>query len=574
MADKAKNNEKAEDARTVLNKHRDRLADLKTKQSPRQNLWRDLADFYAPSRYRPEETDTEQGARLARPKIIDAHGSIALRTAAHGMYSVTSPSRPWARYGPADPDMVEYGPVKEWFATAEKKARQVFATSNLYASWQIGSFDRVLFGERVALLTEDRYDYIRSMPLVHGEFWMANDERGRTGILYRRMRMTVEQMVWEFGYEACSRTVKNLYDKSQYGERVTVYHAVEKRYGHNPDKLDAKNKPYTSNYWEDAATPSDGLLRESGFSHCPIIGSRWLAIGNDDYGESPAMETLPDVKMLQKEETLKLKGIEKQVDPPMQGPTSLRNEPKSHLPGSVTYVDDPTGPGFRPTMSVNIQLDHLHNDIQNVHARIDRGLFSDLFRMWAEMNGVQPRNELEILRRNEEQLLQLGPVLENVYQEDLNPTHDFLFYIMGKRGLLPPAPPEIRGQEIKVDYISQLASAQKAVSTGGIDRLFAHVGRIAPVQQGVLDKIDFDQSVDEYADALGVPPRIVRPDDKVKQMREDRAKAEQQQKQLDMAAQAAPAMKQGAQAVEALTAVDPRRASGSPAELLANLGIG
>ena len=47
---------------------------------------------------------------------------------------------------------------------------------------------------------------------------------------------------------------------------------------------------------------------------------------------------------------------------------------------------------------------------------------------------------------------------------------------------------------------------------------------MAALKPDVLDKLDLDQAVDDYADAYGVNPALVVPDDKVAAMREQRAK--------------------------------------------------
>lgn len=88
-----------------------------------------------------------------------------------------------------------------------------------------------------------------------------------------------------------------------------------------------------------------------------------------------------------------------------------------------------------------------------------------------------------------------------------------------------------------------MAQAQKAVGTGAIERLAGFVGNMAAVKPEVLDKFDADQTVDEYAEMLGVPPKIVVSDDIVQATREARAEQQQQMQQMEQAAQGAQAAK-------------------------------
>jgi hypothetical protein len=52
----------------------------------------------------------------------------------------------------------------------------------------------------------------------------------------------------------------------------------------------------------------------------------------------------------------------------------------------------------------------------------------------------------------------------------------------------------------------------------------------------VLDKYDADQAVDEYGRAIGIPPRVVKSDDVVAEIRQQRAEQQAQQQQMEQAA--------------------------------------
>ncbi|MGH7195010.1 MAG: portal protein, partial [Candidatus Saccharimonadales bacterium] len=96
---------------------------------------------------------------------------------------------------------------------------------------------------------------------------------------------------------------------------------------------------------------------------------------------------------------------------------------------------------------------------------------------------------------------------------------------------------------IKVEYISMLAEAQKAASTASIERLASFVGNIGAAMPQAFDNIDFDEAIDEYAEMLGVSPKIIVPTAKVMQIRAKRDQQMQQQQTLQNSVAAA----QGAQ---------------------------
>lgn len=554
-------------------KYERRKDSLKEIRNPWEPEWQELAEYTAPTRYRAAGAEPVGKAR--RKKIVDSSGSFALRTLASGMHSgITSPARPWFRLTTFDPDLKEYAPVREYLADTERRMREAFQASNIYNSFHQGYADLGLFGQSCGLMVEDSETIVHMIQLVHGSFWLARDHRGIATTLLREFRWSVERVVARFGYDKCSLLVQRCYDRGDYDEKFTINHIVEPRREREHGKIDKANKPWASCYWEDGATSPGGgrdqMLEISGFDENPIIAPAWELVAEDHYANSPGMDALPDVKMLQTEQRDKINAIAKKVNPALKGPASLRNNPSSTLPGSITYVDDPTGRGYSAVFDVNISIAELSADIRETQERISRAFYADLFLMLSQMEGIQPRNEFEIAERKEEKLLALGPVLENIYGGQLGPSIDRTYALMDRAGKLPTPPQELQGKPLKVEYISMLAQAQKAVSTGAIDRTWAFAGRIAAAVPDVLDKMDADQSVDEYADALGAPPSIIVSDDKVKAMRESRAQAQQQQQQAEQMAVMAPAMRDGAEAAKVLSETD----TGTTGSLLNKLGIG
>jgi hypothetical protein len=378
-----------------------------------------------------------------------------------------------------------------------------------------------------------------------GEYGIAQSHRLQVDTFYREFNMTVAQVVEQFGMDKCSDSVQTMFKSGQLDKWVEILHVIEPNAVREYNKKDNLNMPYHSCYVEKASKNERKLL-ESGYEEFPILAPRWHVTGVDIYGRSPGMDVLGDIKALQIEQKRKAQGIDKMVNPPLQAPSSLRGQSASVLPGGVTYVDTMQGTqgGFRPTYEVNPRLAELQQDIQETQYRIQQGFYSDLFQMMMNSDRRQITAR-EIDERHEEKLLMLGPVLERLHTELLNPLIDRTFNIMARNELLPQAPEDLAGVTLKVEYISVMAQAQKAIGTGAIERLAGFVGNMAAAKPDVLDKFDADQSVDEYAEMLGVPPKIVVPDDIVQRVREERAQMQQQQmamEQAQMGAQAAKVM--------------------------------
>jgi hypothetical protein len=385
------------------------------------------------------------------------------------------------------------------------------------------------------LILEDQDDVIRCHALTAGEYFLAHSERQAVNTLYREFAQTIGQVVSKFGLENCSATVRSLYESGQIDREIMIGHAIEPE----DTPIDPEQfwtvKPWRSVYWEIGSGYTQ-ILDVRGFNEFPVCAPRWSLVGNDVYGRSPGMDALGDIRALQIEQKRKAQAIEKMVNPPMLADVSLKNQPASLLPGGVTYLPGGgAGVGFRPVYEINPPLDGLVQDIQEVQTRISKAFYADLWLMISQLDDV--RTAAEIAARREEKLLMLGPVLERLHSELLNPAIHRTFAIMARNQLLPPLPPGLNWQQIKVEYVSPLAQAQKASALGGIERLLAFIGQIAPLDPGALDTVNVDASIQDYADMLGVSPRLLVPQALIDQTRQARAQQAATKQQIVMAEQ-------------------------------------
>lgn len=526
--------------------------------------WRDLGDYILPRRPRFYTSDVNKGDRRNQ-KIIDSTATLAARTLRSGMMSgVTSPARPWFRLTTPDPELAEFGSVKNWLFKVQQIISTSFLKSNLYNVLPTCYGDLGVFATAPISIEEDFLGNVMqcsSFPV--GSYKISKNELGIVDIFDRDFRLTVRQLVTMFGqydpktgrpmWELFSQHVKNLWDTSQYEQWIDVAHTITPNEDFDPRKMDAKFKKYSSCYYEvgTGSTTKIGyvrddnvMLRESGYDVFPILCPRWEVTGEDVYGtSSPGMEALGDIKQLQLGEKRSFEAIEKMIRPPMVAPTSMKNQASSILPGDITYTDIRDGQqGFRPAHEVNFRINEMEMKQEQIRQRINRAFYADLFLMLASSDRRQITAR-EIDERHEEKLLALGPVLEQLNQDLLDPLIDIAFNIHAKQGLLPPPPEELQDVELKIEYISIMAQAQKLVGIGGIERFSGFVGQVAQFNPEVLDKLNTDQAIDVYADITSVPPGIVRTDEEVDALRQQRMQAQQAQQQMQMAQQAAGAAK-------------------------------
>ncbi len=549
------------DTRSTRQKIVSRKAQLWIERNTFDPVYKDLARHILPRSGRFLVSDRNRAKSGAFNKILDSTPTKAARVVAAGMMAgMTSPARPWFRLATPDADLMKYKPVQLWLNDVQNMMRAVFARSNTYRVLHQMYTELCVFGTAAAVIVPDFDNVIHLYGLTVGEYAIACNAKGEVDTIYREFDMPIHALVREFGEENCSESVRQAFKNGKLDQWVTVLHVIEPREVRGNTPL-AKDKPFASIYLEVGNNDgSDKLLRESGFDYFPVISPRWEVVGGDIYGNSPAMEALGDIKQLMHDQRITTKAMDYQADPPVQIPVQLKNAVYGLdlLPGGQTFVDqnNPSA-GIRSAFEVPLNISYMLNHIQDIRSRINGAFYADLFLMLA--NDTRSNiTATEISERHEEKMLMLGPVLERLQNEMLDPLIDIAFQQclnakVNGQSVLPPPPKELQGLDLKVDFISTLAQAQKQVGAGALVGLMNTVGAVGNFSPQSLDKIDFDQIIDVYADLTNQNPTIIRDDDEVEKLRADRAQAQAKAEQMQRMQQMAPAMEQMAGAAKSIS---------------------
>lgn len=527
-----------------------RFARLKSERSDWEQHWRDLAQYILPRRTQWLTDGRHSRGGKRNDKILDTTGIVSFRALASGMQSgITSPSRTWFRYAVRDPELAELHAVKDWVHTVEQRIREVLAAGNIYQALHSAYEDLGTFGTALIMIVDDYENVARAHSIPIGAFWLATGPRGDVDTMYRVIDMTVKMVVEEFGIDAVCPATKAKFHEGDYFHPVEVIQCIEPNIGRDQKRKDFAGKKWRSIYWEKSAEEGK-FLAKRGYDRKPFLAPRWDVTGLEPYGRSPGMDALGDIKMLQLLQREYLKAIEKQVTPPLQAPVSAQNLKISQVPGKINFVSDADlqRGGIRPLYDVHTPINHLADKIRETREMVRQVSFADLFMMMAHSDRRQITAE-EIIERRSEKMLGLGPVLERLQDELVNPLVDLLFDRVLETEIVPSPPEELEGQELSIVLISMIAREQRGDEMVAVDRVLAAVGGVAPVSPNVIDKVDFDQAIDEYARILGAPPRLVRPDDQVAEMRAAQAEKQKQAEQMAM-------MQQGAEAAQKLSGVD------------------
>jgi len=506
--------------------------------------WNVLAEYILPRRYHwlIVANNMTRGVPL-NATIVDSTATLAMQTCAAGMWSgLTPPTRPWFKLGVAI-DWIELDDAaKAWLEDAERILYYVFAQSNFYNVMAQAFQDVSTFGTAPIVMYEDAENVLRCYLPCAGEYYLAVGSRLSVDTLYREFVLTVQQIVDMFGLENCPEQVREKWTQGGGSLEIEmiVAHAIEPNFAMSRNRRgSAKINVVPGHFtWREVywlkGQKTEAELSRRGFNGCPFFVARWSVVSNDPYGRSPGMDCLGDTKQLQLETRRKGEFIEKLVRPPMGANPEMKNEPSSIQPGNITYTATDGGKkGFWPLFEINpAALPPMVEDIREIQERIKECFFVPLFMAITNMAGVQPRNELELTKRDLERLQALGPFVNLFITEVASPAVMRGLDICARRKLLQPMPPSLIGMPLKIDCISMMKIAQAASANTGIAGVVAQgmqmsAGAKASGAPDPLDNLDLDEALRIMAENGQVTSKVVRSVNDVMKMRQTKAKAAQ-----------------------------------------------
>ena len=522
-----------------------RWGTLKKEREPYMTQWLEISEHITPSRGRFLIGKNRNESRSRWNRIVDSSAVRAANILAAGLMSgMTDPSSQWFALTTGTPNLDEAQAVKVWLDQVQRIMEMAFTRTNTYQALHQGWRDVGTYGVMAMVIAEDDREVFHCYPLSVGEYAIGVDDRGVPDTLYRRFIMTAAQLVARFGRSKLSADVLRNFDAGQVDHEYKLIHAIEPRFDRQYGKRDSRNMPWRSvNIQIDSDGTKDGILEESGFNEFPCVVGRWGASASDVYSEeSPGMVALGDVRQLQHEQKQKGNSIDYIVNPPLIMPTAARDNEDDFEPGGRIYLDAPAQKdAVQSAWQVQMDINALRQDIAEVQQRINQAFSVDMFLM---LSGQQmgKMTATEVAERHEEKLMMLGPVLSRLNNEVLKPLIERTFSILYRAGQLPPAPPELAGVELSIEYTSMLARSQRAIRANSLDQFLQRIGQVAQFDPNVLAKIDSFRIVDEYADYLSVAPSVVVPTEQAQQKIEAQQQAQQQAQQAEQMQQAADAV--------------------------------
>jgi len=529
---------------------------LKAERATFESTWQEIAEVIRP--LRAEFTAKRHSGEKRYAKIYDSTPLMAADNFAGGIYGMmTSPSNRWFAYklSQQDDELASWGPVKDWLYSATTIVLNSFgpAYSRFYNVIPSLYADLACFGNAVFYSEEQEgsnriNDSVRAL----SECVFAENEYGEVDTVYRRFQMDARNVVSMFPGHVSAK-VQRIAEKNPY-EKIWLIHCVEANQEFDGENYVLGTFPFHSIYIEQEGK---NVLARAGYWEMPYQVPRWSQAAGETYGRGLGEIVIADVKTLNQQSRTSLVAGQKIADPPLLAPDEGVIRQARTWPGGITYggIDSNGNRLLQPLMTGG----NLQFDLQLMEQRrqsIREGFYFSLM----QMVGSPDMTATEWIGRQEEKLRLLGPNLGRLQSEFLSPLVSRRFKMLERMGMIPPAPEELQGKGIDVDYVSPLAKAQMAGEAQAVVRLYQSIEPIAGIDPTILDNINHDEALSMLAKGWAVPAPVMRSAAEVDEIRQGRAQQQQMAQMAAMAQQAGSAFKNVAQGGKEMAAGANQRA--------------
>jgi len=465
--------------------------------------WNEIIDLVIP-RYQRFGTEKGRPGEKRTQKIFDATAGMALRHFAAAQDSMITPrTQRYQKLIASDEDLSEDDELKRYL---EQVTNTLFRIRYRWESMFPTQMSEYYYGQSAfgsgGLMIEDTGNPrqpIRYRNIRLNDLWYAENAGGICDKAHIRWCLTARQAGQRWGRNALPPSIQSALERSP-EQTFDFLHCIRPRRERDERKLDSRNMRFESVWlW------NDDVIEHGGFRTFPAAIGRFYSTDGSAYGYSPAMDALPDVKMLNDMEHTNIKGAQKAVDPPLLLPEDGILEAFDLRSGALNYggVDSQGNPTVRPLdMGKNVPLgiDYANQKRESVNL----AFYVTLFQILVDNHQM---TATEVLQRAQEKGILLAPPLSRVQSEMLGPTTERELDIAQSYGLLPQMPAVLmdRGGEVTIEYDSPLNRAMRAEDGTALLNWFNAMAPLAQIDPTVFQMIDTQKTGRGLGDVFAVP---------------------------------------------------------------------
>lgn len=523
----------------LVDKLLERYQDAKTCRSKYEGTLTEIGRYVWPNMQDVTHEAYTDNNELVR--TVDIHDSTAIVAAARMTSGIMGNMMPiglkWFEFAAKDEAMNNDFTVKRWLSNATTAVHKVLWQSNFIS--QMTNTIRSMITFTIGCIAMERIGDKFAFNSYHmRDIFFQKNSKGEVDTEFRRIFYTARQAKQEYG-DKISKSIQEAL-KSNSTQKFEFVHIIWPNEDYD-EKIGSKK--FASKI---IAVADKAVVKEGGYDSLPYKVVFYSENPDSEMGYSPAVEILPEVKMLNAERRTFWISSEMLAQPPMiYEDDGVVGQPVTSPGGAIVIRSGAMVPApYKTGANPQLTLEVIKESRQIVREHFLNDVF-DALKYYRRETAAELK-EIEIRQKIEEGFVVLAPIVAGMQRDLLDPIMLDILKKLTKEELEPM--PE--GLELKIVYQGRLALAMSSMQTNAIETVLAKWAAYDE-KYYVFDNLNIDESFKLSAINTGVPANLFKDEEEVAKARQERNAPMQAQQDAMIMAEASKAYKNVTQAPQA-----------------------
>jgi len=383
--------------------------------------------------------------------------------------------------------------MQQWMSNASSLTHKEIWRSNFQREMFLTIRSMVVFGTGVISVKKSGRNLVfQSHHIGFMSFDDNND--GEIDTVYRQIFYTVRQAAQEFGKDNLNKSALKHFNAGKMNEKFEYVHVVAPNADFDKDKTGSSSKKIKSLY---IAVEDKEIVKQGGFDELPYLVARFSTVPGEIMGRCPAIELLPEIKMLNRMKRTFIEQSEKAVNPAMiVEDDGVIGQPVTD-PGGMVYIRSgaqmPQPWQTGTNVALNAEIIAAQQQI------VKEGFFNNRFQ---SLDNQQNMTAFEVGVRKEDDLSVVSPAVTSLQKETLDPLLGRALNLLIGMNKIEKPPVSF---DFDIAYQGRLALAMAAVQTNAMVATLSLWAPYAQIKPEIFENPNWDKSFRESWLASGAP---------------------------------------------------------------------
>lgn len=472
----------------------DRYQRARSRKNESDGLRQEAGQYSWPSAQDQWRNSEMSEGQLRTIHLYDSTSLMSAYTMTSNLFSYLMPVGSfWFGFTAQDEKINKDPTMQQWMSNASSLTHKEIWRSNFQREMFLTIRSMVVFGTGVISVKKSGRNLVfQSHHIGFMSFDDNND--GEIDTVYRQIFYTTRQAIQEFGEDKLNKSALKALKANKMDEKFEYVHVVAPNADFDRDKTGSSRKKIKSLY---IAVEDKQIVKQGGFDELPYLVARFSTVPNEIMGRSPAIELLPEIKMLNRMKRTFIEQSEKAVNPAMVvEDDGVIGQPVTD-PGGMVYIR--SGAQFPQPWQTGTNVALNAEIIAAQQQLVKEGFFNNRFQTLDDQRNM---TAFEVGVRKEDDLSVVSPAVTSLQKETLDPLLGRALNLLIGMGKIDKPPVSF---DFDIAYQGRLALAMAAVQSNAMLATLSLWAPYAQVKPEIFENIDFDKSIRESWLASGAP---------------------------------------------------------------------